>query len=98
VTSLLLGAYRGERLEFVGEANVGCIEREQRQLLDLMSPLHAERCPFAEPPEVERFYYWLQPDLAAHVRYSQWTPDGMLRFPLFVAPRPDVPAEECVVP
>ncbi len=98
ISSLLIGAYRGDRLEFVGEVNVGCNDREMRQLLDLVTPLHSDRSPFAEAPLIERFFYWCRPDLACHVRYSQWTADGMLRFPLFVAPRPDVPPEECLVP
>lgn len=96
VASLLLGAYRGSRLEFVGEVSVGCADREMRQLLDLLTPLHADRCPFVEPPTVPRFLYWCRPELACHVRFSQWGRDGRLRFPVFVAPRPDVPPEECV--
>jgi DNA ligase-1 len=98
LTSLLLGAFRSGNLEFVGEVNVGVSDREQRQLLDLLAPLHTSRSPFVEPPEVERFFYWCRPELACHVRYSQWAPDGRLRFPLFVAPRPDVPPEDCVRP
>jgi len=98
IASLLIGAYRGEHLEFVGEVHVGCSAREQQQLLDLVMPLHAAQSPFSEPPEVERFFYWCRPELACHVRYSQWTADGMLRFPLFVAPRPDIPPEECIFP
>ena len=96
IASLLLGAYRGKRLEFVGQVSVGCSDREARQLLELLTPLHAPACPFGEPPEVARLFYWCRPELACHVRYSQWTPDGKLRFPVFVAPRPDVPPEECV--
>lgn len=97
IASLLLGAYRRQRLEFVGEVSIGCSDREMRQLVELLTPLHTERCPFAEPPAVARFLYWCRPELACHVRYSQWGPDGQLRFPVFVAPRPDVPAEECVL-
>lgn len=98
INSLLIGAYRGERLEFVAEVKVGCSDREMKQLLDLVVPLHSERSPFGEPPAIDRFFYWCRPELACHVRYSQWTGDGMLRFPLFVAPRPDIPPEECLVP
>jgi DNA ligase-1 len=98
VASLLVGMYRGRYLEFVGEANIGCSDREMKQLLALLTPLHGSDCPFVNPPEVPRFYYWCAPQLACHLRYSQWGSDGMLRFPLFVAPRPDIPPEECVRP
>ena len=95
IASLLLGAYRHDRLEFVGQVSVGCSDREARLLLELLTPLHAQQCPFPEPPSVSRFLYWCQPELACHVRYAQWGADGRLRFPIFVAPRPDIPPDEC---
>jgi bifunctional non-homologous end joining protein LigD len=97
IASILLGAYRGGRLEFVGEVSVGCTDREMRQLLDLLAPLHSDRCPFTEAPSVTRLLYWCRPELACHVRFSQWGPDGLLRFPVFVAPRPDVAPEDCLL-
>ena len=96
IASLLLGVYRDGRLEFAGQVSVGCSDREARLLLDLLTPLHAEQCPFVELPAVSRFLYWCRPELACHVRYAQWDASGRLRFPVFVAPRPDVPPEECV--
>ncbi len=97
ISTLLLGAYRGERLDFVGQISVGCTDREARQLIDLLTPLHTKRPPFAQTPEVGRIIHWCRPELACHVRYSEWGPDGQLRFPVFVSPRPDVPPEECIV-
>lgn len=97
IGALLLGAYDHGKLAFVGQVSVGCGDREAKQLLALLAPLHADASPFIEPPDVgARFLYWLRPELACHVRYGGWGPDGQLRFPLFVAPRPDVPPEECV--
>jgi DNA ligase D-like protein (predicted ligase) len=96
IASLLLGAYQRGQLRFVGEVSIGCGEREMRQLVELLTPLHADASPFVEAPEVTRLFYWCRPELACHVRYSQWGADGRLRFPLFVAPRPDVPPEDCV--
>jgi DNA ligase D-like protein (predicted ligase) len=99
IASLFLGAYRNGKLDFIGEVSVGCSDREARQLLSLLQPLHTEACRFREPPQLpNRFYYWCRPELACHVRYSQWASDGRLRFPVFIAPRPDVPVEECTAP
>lgn len=96
ISSLLLGAYRDGGLEFVGEVSVGCTDGEQRQLLELLAPLHSDHPPFIEAPSVTRLLYWCRPELACHIRFSQWGPDGLLRFPMFVAPRPDVAPEECL--
>ena len=71
-------------------------DREARLLLDLLTPLHSPDCPFSKPPTVPRFLYWCRPELVCHVRYAEWAADGKLRFPVFVAPRPDIAAAECV--
>jgi bifunctional non-homologous end joining protein LigD len=96
IASLLLGAFHNDRLEFVGQVSVGCSDREAQLLLDLLIPLHVQDCPFSTPPDVPRFLYWCRPELVGHVRFAEWTAEGQLRFPFFVAPRPDVPAEECL--
>ena len=86
------------QLTFVGEVSIGFGDREARQLLDMLTPLHADASPFAEPPEVTRFLYWCRPELACHVRFGDWDRDEHLRFPVFVAPRPDIPPEGCLLP
>jgi DNA ligase D-like protein (predicted ligase) len=96
IGALLLGTYRNGELDFVGQVSIGCSDREAGQLLDLLTPLHSAAPTFANPPDVDRFLYWCRPELACHVKFSQWGSDGRLRFPVFVAPRPDVPPEECV--
>lgn len=96
IGALLLGSYCGDRLEFVGPVSVGTTDQEARQLLELLTPLHVDASPFAEPPAIDRFHYWCRPELACHVRYGGWNGDGTLRFPVFVAPRSDVPADECI--
>ena len=98
LASTLLGAYRGDRLLFVGEVSVGLSDREARQLLELLLPLYATQAAFSGPPDVSRLFYWCRPELACHVRYSRWTAEGRLRFPVFVAPRPDVPPQKCLLP
>jgi len=95
ISSLLLGIYERDKLRYVGEVSVGVGRREAQLLIDLLMPVHAGACPFPETPTVNRLIHWCQPELAVHVQYAQWH-DGRLRFPLFVAPRPDVPASECV--
>jgi ATP-dependent DNA ligase len=40
--------------------------------------------------------HWVRPELVVSVRYSEWAPDGTLRFPIFDRLRPDVRPFECV--
>ena len=44
-----------------------------------------------------RLTYWTSPEIVCHVRFSEWSRDGYLRFPIFSALRPDIAAEECVL-
>ena len=97
ITALLLGQYQGEQLVHVGDVSGPFPEDTARLLLALLQPMHTPDCVFAEPPHLPRFIYWCRPDLACRVRFSEWTRDGKLRFPLFVAVRPDVPPRECLL-
>jgi len=97
LAALLLGQYQDERLVHVGDVSGPFPEETARLLLALLQPLHASDCAFAEPPRLPRFIYWCRPELACRARFSEWTRAATLRFPLFVAVRPDVPPRECLL-
>ncbi len=95
-SQLLLGAYDQGRFEYVGAVSGGLTDKEARDLVELLHPLHAAASPFFDPPPLPRLIYWTRPDAVCRVRFSEWSPDGHLRFPIFSALRPDVAASECV--
>lgn len=93
---LLLGAYSQGRLEYIGSVMGGLTDREARDLVELLQPLHASEPAFFDPPPLQRLIYWTEPEMVCRVRFSEWSPDGHLRFPIFSALRPDLSAEQCV--
>ena len=97
-SQVLLGGYgpSGD-LEYVGSVSGGLTDSEARQLVDLLEPLHGAGSPFVDPPPVHRLVYWTKPELVCHVRFSEWAPDGHLRFPIFSALRPDLRADDCTI-
>jgi len=97
MAALLVGQYENEQLVHVGDVSGPFPEETSRLLLALLQPLHTSECEFAEPPSLARFIYWCRPELVCRIRYSEWTRQGKLRFPLFVALRPDVPPRECLL-
>jgi bifunctional non-homologous end joining protein LigD len=97
LAALLVGQYEDERLVHVGDVSGPFPEDAARWLLSLLQPIHAPECAFAEPPSLARLIYWCRPELVCRLRYSEWTRQGKLRFPLFVALRPDVPPRECLL-
>lgn len=96
--SLLLGAYEGDRLAYAGSVSGGFSEAARKEVYERLVPLHTDACPFAEPPaHLQRFIYWCRPDLVCQVKFGDLTRDRRLRFPLFVALRPDVSPRDCAL-
>lgn len=95
---LLLGGFNEDGLlEYVGAVSGGLNDTEARHLIALLEPLHRAGSPFVDPPPLHRLVYWVQPEVVCHVRFSEWSRDGHLRFPIFSTLRPDLPASDCVL-
>jgi DNA ligase D-like protein (predicted ligase) len=96
-SQLLLGGYADGRFEFVGAVSGGLSDAEAKALIARMEPLLVEASPFFDTPQIPRLIYWTRPELVCHVRFSEWTREGQLRFPIFSALRPDIDARDCVI-
>jgi bifunctional non-homologous end joining protein LigD len=94
-SQLLLGSYAGGRLKYVGSVSGGLADAEARRLIALIEPLLTDAPPFDDPPDIPRFIHWTRPALVCHVRFSEWSKDGLLRFPIFSTLRPDLAASDC---
>jgi bifunctional non-homologous end joining protein LigD len=68
------------------------------ELIQRARGLHRRTCPFATRPALHRPTTWLEPALVAEVNFSDWTPDQMLRAPVFVRLREDVSARSIAKP
>src|ERR1700682_3409556 len=78
-------------------ARAGAVsERAGReQLAGRLRELHSEDSPLEPPPIMVSPVHWVRPELVVAVRYSEWSPAGTLRFPIFDALRPEVHPPEC---
>lgn len=81
VSSLLLGVYEGEKLIYTGRAGTGMSARSEAELAGRFSALKREASPFANPPRARanEKSTWLEPQLAAEIRFAEWTGEGLLR-------------------
>jgi bifunctional non-homologous end joining protein LigD len=84
-----LGFYEDDALVYAGRAGSGLDARGLDDLAARLAPLATSRCPFArgEPPR-GRMHHWVRPELVCAVRFGEWTSDGRLRHPVFVALSP----------
>jgi bifunctional non-homologous end joining protein LigD len=105
--SLLVGVNDGGRLVFLDKVRYGLTPWLRRRLHERLAPLEQAACPFANLPErptrkgavtkdeMENCR-WLKPETVAQVEFREWTPDGHLRHPAFVALRDDKDPSEVV--
>jgi len=77
--SLLLAAYRGSELAYVGSVGTGFKERDVLQLRKLMDKLPWKRKQPPVPYNGSRKVVWIQPTLIAEIEYRAWTNDNRLR-------------------
>ncbi len=88
--ALLLGYHEGKALRYAGHVGSGLDDRLIATLLERTAKLRRGTSPFATEPPLHRPTTWLKPQLVAEVRYSEWTPAGLLRAPVFLRLREDV--------
>jgi bifunctional non-homologous end joining protein LigD len=96
--SLVLGAYDGDELRWVGNVGTGFDDDEIERLLKKLRPLERKDPPFPEPPKMPRVrkgeVVWVEPKLVAEVSFAEWTHDGRLRAPVYQGLRQDKDARE----
>jgi DNA ligase D-like protein (predicted ligase) len=94
--ALLVGYHEEGQLLPCGSLTGGFDDDEVAALAEALRRLAQERCPLTPTPLVAAPVQWVRPELVVSVRYSEWAPDGTLRFPIFDGVRRDVHPTECV--
>jgi len=94
--ALLVGYHEDGRLLPCGTVGGGYDEDATLHLRDRLRDLAAARSPLDPPPVMVRPVHWVRPELVVSIRYSEWSPDGTLRFPIFNGLRPEVHPAEAV--
>jgi bifunctional non-homologous end joining protein LigD len=84
------------RLTYVGKVGTGFTEADRRQLLAKLTARSTS--PFAGelPAAAVRGAHFVRPDLVGEVRFGEWTPDGVLRHPVWRGERVDKSVDEVV--
>ncbi|MEW5762882.1 MAG: non-homologous end-joining DNA ligase [Bacillota bacterium] len=98
LASLILGAYRGGKLIFVGHVGTGFTAAQADLLHRALEEVRTPDPPVQVPPGRLRRPRWVHPVLVCTVNYAALTRQGILRHPSFVGLRDDKKPEECVLP
>ncbi|HEY6114830.1 MAG TPA: non-homologous end-joining DNA ligase [Candidatus Dormibacteraeota bacterium] len=94
--ALVVGFYEDGRLLPCGTVGGGYDDDAMRLLRERLVELASAESPLEPPPIMVRPVRWVRPELVVSIRYSEWSPDGTLRFPIFNGLRPEVHPAEAV--
>jgi DNA ligase D-like protein (predicted ligase) len=95
--ALLLGAYEGRELRYVGKVGTGFDGKTLAALHKRFQPLQRLRPALTDPPR-EAGLRFLSPRLIAQISFQEWTAHRKLRHPVFLGLRADKRPREVVVP
>lgn len=98
IGSLVLGAYQGDKLQYVGRVGTGYTAAVAESLFKKLESLNILSSPFERKltaDEARRVRY-VRPEVVAEVEFRAWTADGILRHASFRGLREDKPAREIV--
>jgi bifunctional non-homologous end joining protein LigD len=91
--ALLLGipSIGHRKLTFVGKVGTGFSDRSRAELATDLKRMVRATSPFdvSVPAALDKAATWVTPKLVGEVRYSDWTPDGHLRHPVWRGLRAD---------
>jgi bifunctional non-homologous end joining protein LigD len=97
IGALLLGAYGGDDLHFVGKVGTGFTEQSLAELYRMFQTIARSTTAFVNPPR-EKGVTWTAPKLVAQIAFAEWTRDRKLRQPVFLGLRDDKDPRECLLP
>jgi bifunctional non-homologous end joining protein LigD len=95
--SLLLAAKEKGKLTYVGKVGTGFNAELMGELMDKMESLAIDKAAVDVPRLDRKGAHWIEPKLVAEINFAEFTDDGVLRHPSFIALREDKPASEVVV-
>jgi DNA ligase D-like protein (predicted ligase)/DNA ligase D-like protein (predicted polymerase)/DNA ligase D-like protein (predicted 3'-phosphoesterase) len=82
-----------EGLKYIGKAGGGFDEQALQAVSGELAKLTRTKRPVKEKPLDDSRSVWVEPRLMCEVSFASWTPDGLLREPVFIRLRPDLTAD-----
>ena len=86
----------GRKLTYAGKVGTGFNTKMIDELMERMEPLEIDKAAVEVPRADRKGAHWLEPKLVAEIAFTEFTDDGILRHPSFIALREDKPAKEVV--
>ncbi|MGH7672252.1 MAG: DNA ligase D [Gemmatimonadales bacterium] len=97
--ALHLAGYEDGKLVYAGRVGSGFTAKQLEEVSGELEGTVRETPPCEGPPALlkDKENVWVEPRLVAEVRYKEWTPDHLLRQPVFLRFRDDKEPKDCVM-
>lgn len=95
IGALITGYYKNGKLVYSGKVGSGFTESILKDLEKKLTKLERKTSPFDKTPKLAGAH-WVEPELLAQIKFSQWTETASMRHPVFVGLRDDKPAKKVV--
>ncbi|HEV8571871.1 MAG TPA: non-homologous end-joining DNA ligase [Actinomycetota bacterium] len=96
--SLLVGAYKGKNLVWIGQVGTGFTDPMLADLMERLLALEAPEPPVDDPALRQlKGARWVRPELVCEVEYLAMTSAGKLRAPSYKGLRPDKVPQDCLL-
>ena len=94
--ALHLAARDDDRLTYAGKVGTGFETKLLESLSEAMAQLKIDKPALTVPRAMLRGSTWIEPKLVAEIAFTEFTSDGVLRHPSFVALREDKRADQVI--
>ncbi|MFZ0452206.1 MAG: DNA ligase D [Ignavibacteriaceae bacterium] len=94
--ALILGAYEGGELVYIGHSGGGFTEQDLELLRKKFEPLIRKKCPFKIVPKTNTPATWIEPELVCEISFSEWTEEELMRHPVYMGMREDKKAKDVI--
>ncbi|GAB3821726.1 ATP-dependent DNA ligase [Tessaracoccus terricola] len=95
--SLLLAVNEGDRLTYIGKAGSGFSDEALRVAQQVLGEIERPDPPVADVPSLDaRGAHWVEPLMVCEVSFTEWTPSGRMRHPVWRGWLPETHAEDVV--
>ncbi|HUL02331.1 MAG TPA: DNA ligase D [Gemmatimonadales bacterium] len=95
--ALHVAGYEGDRLVYAGRAGSGFTAKQLKEVAEELEGSIRPTPPCEGPMPTGEDHAWVEPRLVVEVRYKEWTPEGLLRQPVFLRFRDDKDPKDCVI-
>lgn len=87
--ALILGVYDHSQLIHVGNVGSGFTDKELLKLKNQLDLIKSNKSHIQNPEKILNVGQWVKPEIVIEVSFSEWTPDGKLRQPIYKGIRLD---------